>query len=111
MDVIAEQRLDLLYPDGELVPVHIRIGRPQPHPDGKGDWGCLAEATGLRIWDGPQEFFGEGSLQALMLTARFLHSMLLAEIERGAAMPVWPDGSEMGLNTIFGFPHRTAGSQ
>jgi hypothetical protein len=104
MDVIAEHRLDVLYPDGEMVPVHVRIGRPRPHPEGKGDWGCVVQAEGLRIWDGPSELFGEGSLHALMIAASFLHRMLSAEVERGA-VPHWQGGAEaLDIDGLFVLP-------
>ena len=92
MDVIAEHRVDVLYPDGEIRPVHLRIGRPRPHPEGRGDWGCVVQAEGLRLWEGPAELFGEGSLHALMIGAGFLHRMLCSEVERGA-VPRWPGGT------------------
>ena len=101
MDVIAEHRLNVLYPDGEMVPVHVRIGRPHPHPAGKGDWGCVVQAEGLRIWQGPSELFGEGSLHALMIAASFLHRILSAEVERGA-VPHWQGGAEaLDIDGLF----------
>ena len=106
MDMVAEQWLDVLYPEGEMVQVHVRIGRPQPHPAGKGDWGCVVQAEGLRIWEGPSELFGEGSLHALMIAASFLHSMLSAEVERGA-VPHWQGGAEaLDIDGLFVLPGR-----
>jgi hypothetical protein len=82
MDVIAEQRLLVVFPDGETKPVILRIGRPFPHP--KMDHVCPVQAEGLRLWQGPTEFVGVGTWHALMLAIRFLREMLTAEVERGA---------------------------
>ena len=82
MDVIAEHRLVATFPDGELVPVVLRVGRPYAHP--KGDHACPVQAEGLRLWDGPSDIFGVGTWHALMLGLRFLRSMLATEAERGA---------------------------
>ncbi len=84
MDVVAEHRLVVLYPDGELVPVYLRVGRPRPHP--KGDHVCLVQAEGLRLWEGPTEFGGVDSFHALMIGLRFLYNMLSTEVERGAIL-------------------------
>lgn len=106
MDVVAEHRLDVLYPDGEMVQIDIRIGRPQPHPAGKGDWSCIVQAVGLRAWEGPSELFGEGSLHALMIAAGFLHRMLSVEVERGA-VPHWKGGAEaLDIDGLFVLPDR-----
>jgi hypothetical protein len=100
MDVIAEHRLVVLYPDGELVPVYLRIGRPGPHP--KGDFVCPVQAEGLRLWKGPAELAGVDTLHALMIALRFLHDMLSSEVERGAVLH-WEGGNQsLQLSDLFG---------
>lgn len=91
MDVVAERRLIATFPDSAVVPVCLRIGRPRPHP--KGDWICPVEAEGLRLWQGPTEFFGVGSWHALMIGLRFLHEMLATEVRNGAVFH-WEDGQQ-----------------
>src|SRR5438876_681954 len=56
MDVIAEHRLEAHYPDGVVVSVCLRVGRPKPHSNG--DYVCPVQAEGLRLWQGPKEFWG-----------------------------------------------------
>jgi hypothetical protein len=82
MDVIAEERLVATFLDGSPVPVVLRIGRPYAHSEC--DFACPVQAEGLRIWQGPKEFFGVSNWQSLMLALRFLRSMLATEVERGA---------------------------
>jgi hypothetical protein len=102
MDTVAEQRIDFLYPDGRLVPVRVRLGRPYPHP--KGDWACVVQAEGLRVWQGPAELFGVGPIHAIMIGAKFLHSMLSVEVERGA-VPHYEGGTaSMSIDALFVFP-------
>jgi hypothetical protein len=99
MDVIAERRLTVLYPDGELVPVCLRIGRPKPHQ--KGNYVCAVQAEGLRLWQGPKEFFGVDSFQALTIGVRLLYEILSAEVERGAVLH-WEGGKEaISLSDLF----------
>jgi hypothetical protein len=106
MDVVAEHQIDVLYPDGEMISVHIRVGRPQPHPEGNGDWGCEVQAEGLRIWEGPNKLYGVGSLHALMIAVGFLHRMLSAEVERGAVLH-WQGGEEaLCADDLFVLPGR-----
>ncbi|WP_020470725.1 hypothetical protein [Zavarzinella formosa] len=83
-DVIAEQRLRVRYPDGELAPVVLRIGVPKPHP--AGDHICSVQAEGLRIWQGPKALYGVGTFHALMIGIRFLQKVLAIEVERGAVL-------------------------
>jgi hypothetical protein len=108
MDVIVEHRLDMLYSDGETREVRLRVGRPRPHPDGRGDWGCEVQAEGLRAWKGPTEVFGEGSLQALMLGTNLLRRMLSAEVARGAVARWQGEDDEGGgildVDVLFGLP-------
>lgn len=92
MDVIAEDRLDMLYPDGEMVPVHIRIGRPQLPPQSTGEWFCLIQADGLRFCKCSPKVFGEGSFHTLMLAFYALRLALNYEVEQGA-IPHWQDGT------------------
>ena len=99
MDTLAEQQLAVLYSDGELVPVRLRIGRPSPHP--KGDFVCSVQADGLRLWQGPTEFAGVSSFQALVLGLRFLYHVLSFEVENGAVVH-WEDGEHtLDVHELF----------
>jgi hypothetical protein len=102
MYAVAEQRIDFLYPDGQLVPVHVRLGRPYLHP--KGDWACLVQTEGLPERGDPTELFGFGPMHALMIGARFLHLRLSSEVARGA-VPHYEGGRDvMSINSLFVFP-------
>jgi hypothetical protein len=99
MDVIAEHRLVALFPDGGPVPVCLRVGRPTPHPNG--DYVCLVQAEGLRVWEGPSAIVGVGSWHALLLGLRFLRSMLAAEVKGGAVFH-WEGGQhEVSVEELF----------
>lgn len=84
MDVIAELRLLVLYPDGAAVPVNMRVGRPVARTEG--DWVCPVEAEGLRMWQGPDEIYGIGAWHALMMGQRFLREILTSEVRQGAVL-------------------------
>jgi hypothetical protein len=100
MDVIAEHTVDVLYPEGKLVRVHLRVGRPFPHAQ-QGDFACTVSADGLRGWERPTEIFGVGSLHALMLGLRFLYYGLAVELERGAILH-WEGGEQvLALDELF----------
>ncbi len=102
MDFIAEEQLDVLYPDGELVPVELRIGTPQRREDRNG-WGCVAQAEGLRAEGRPREMYGLSSLQSLMIACCFLYRMLLIEVEQGAILRERDRPEEFSLDTLFIF--------
>ena len=89
MDVIAERQLVAVFPDSGPASVHLRIGRPAPHP--KGGWVCPVQAEGLQLWQGSSSIAGEDSWQALLLALRFVQAMLSAEAERGVVFH-WEDG-------------------
>jgi hypothetical protein len=99
VDVIAEHRIDVLYPDGERDPVLFRVGRPRPHPEG--DHACPVSAGGLRIWSGETELRGVGSFHALMIGVRFLYDMLSVEVERGATLHREDGGDALDLTDLF----------
>jgi len=100
MDVVAEQELSALFPDGRLTPVRVRVGHPRPRPTG--EWACPVEVEGLPGWQGSRDIFGEGSLQALMLGLRLLRSVLLNETARGTVFH-WPDGQDaVRVELLFG---------
>ena len=100
MDVIAEHRLEVHYPDGIVVSVCLRVGRPKPHSNG--DYVCPVQAEGLRLWQGPKEFWGVGSFHALIIGIRFLHNMLSVEVENGAKLH-WEGGMQpLKLSDLFG---------
>ena len=98
MELIAEEHIDLRHLDGTITQIHFRIHKPQPHPEGKGDWGCVVEARGL--WDDPIEIFGEGSFQALMLAISYMRKMTTYEVERGNVL-LWCDGTDGELSSLF----------
>jgi hypothetical protein len=107
--VVAEHRIAVLYPDGQLKPVRIWVGQPHPHP--QGDFVCPIGADGLRIWEGSTELFGVGSFHALLVGLGFLYRVLSQEVESGAILR-WPDSEQvLDLRELFGplFPdrHRT----
>jgi hypothetical protein len=81
MEIVAEQGLSALFPDGRLVPVHFRVGRPHRRPTG--EWACPVEVDGLPGWQGSVDIFGVDSLQALTLGCRLLRSVLLDATARG----------------------------
>jgi Domain of unknown function (DUF6968) len=100
MDLVAERVLVALYPDGESVHVHLRIGRPVPHPNG--DWCCEVAAEGLRLWRGPKPFRGVDSWQALLIGLQFLRDILSREAERGAVYH-WEGGEHpIRVDELFG---------
>lgn len=104
IDAVAEERIDVKYADGTMIPVHLRMSRPHPHPDGQGDWNCVVLAEGLKIWEGPRRLHGEGSCQTLMIASWFLYKMLTAEIERGAVVCYPGETEKVDLDALFLFP-------
>jgi hypothetical protein len=92
MDVVADQELSALLPDGRVVRVHVRVGRPHPRPTG--EWACPIDVEGLPGWQGSRDVFGEGSLQSLMLGLGLLRSVLLDATARGTVFR-WPDSEEL----------------
>ena len=99
MEVIAEHKLLVLYPDGAAIPVCLRVGPLIPHP--KGDWVCWVQAEGLRLWQGPTSLFGDGSWHALMVGLRFLQEMLAGEVRQGAVLH-WENGEyPTSLEEVF----------
>jgi hypothetical protein len=89
MDVVAEYRMNLKYPDGEIVPVRLRIGRPRELPSG--NWHCDADIEGrLRIHSTANGPLSAGSdagtaWQALVFALRFLSRLLRSEVRHGGA--------------------------
>src|SRR4051794_38267402 len=81
MEIVVEQELSALFPDGRVVPIRMRVGRPHPRPTG--EWACPVEVDGLPSWQGSRDIFGEGPLQALTLGLRLLRSALLDAAVRG----------------------------
>ena len=100
MDVIAEHRMVATFPDSGPLAVCLRVGRPEPHPNG---YACEVQAEGLPGWQGPKKIFGVGSWQALLLGLRYLKIMLDYEVSRGAVFH-WEDGEHvLRVEEIFGF--------
>ena len=101
MDVVAEKRLVAVYPDGASTPIHLRVGRPMPHP--RGDWFCEVVAEGLRHWQGPSKICGVETWQALMLGLRFLREVVRSEVRDGAVFH-WEDGEHvLYIDKLFPF--------
>src|SRR5262249_51342969 len=99
MNVIAERRLVAVYPGVASVPVCLRIGRPQPRPDG--EWACPVQGEGLRLWEGPIDLLGVDGWQALMIGLRFLREMLTREAEQGTVFH-WENGEgPVSLDEVF----------
>ncbi len=72
-DVIAERQLDARDASDAPISVIVRIGRPEPHPDG--GWVCPLQILGL----GDEKVYaagGEDSLQALLLGVKMARTHL-----------------------------------
>ena len=92
MDVVAETRLVAVFDSGMSAKVALRIGRPVPHP--KGDWVGTVQIDGFQAWAGSCEIYGVDSWQTLILSLRFVRSILLQEVEFGTAFH-WEDGMDV----------------
>ena len=72
-----------IKPDGAVVPLVVRIGRPTPDPRGD-EWACPSEIDGLD--DRYADMVGVSSIQAMALALRLVRTMLADTIQRGAAL-------------------------
>ena|SRR5579871_4772773 len=99
MDVIAERRLEALYPDIGLTSIHLRIGRPVPRDER--DWSCPVQVEGLRLWHGFGEFAGVDSWQALLLALGFVQAILSAEAERGVVFHWESSEDAISIEELF----------
>jgi hypothetical protein len=85
-DVLVEQAVDVLYPDGERVVVRLRVWPPVTNPAGGAS--CAVFAEGLRgwPWDIPVEIAGISAFHALAQGLQFLYGMVADDVGRGAVL-------------------------
>ena len=102
MKAIAEYRLHLKYPDGEMVPVRLRIGRPEQLPTGL--WQCETEANGLRPAFGTVPTPSSTSWQALVWALRLLYRLLRSDVSRGTVLYDESGKYPIHLDELFPFP-------
>ena len=101
MDIIAEERIEVLHPDGDSRDVQLRIGRPRLSARSGDEWVCEVQANGLRIFEDPTELFGVGSLHTLMIGVEFLRRILAIEVERGAILRWHGEADPIHLDELF----------
>lgn len=109
MDVIAEYRLQLKYPDGKRVPVCLRLGRPVCRPTGI--WECDGEVEGelsvnpARGEPFPAGGIGSTSWRALMAALRSVSNLLRMEVNHYEAMLRDETGRfPVHFDEVFPFP-------
>ena len=96
-NAIAERKLVCVKPDGQRVPVTLRIGKPYPASDV--DWACPVALEGLQ----PKlaDMHGVDSFQALMLAQKLLLQLMLGVIEDGGSFRDDEDDSPVDINRLF----------
>jgi hypothetical protein len=101
-DVLVEQGVDVLYPDGERVMVRLRVWDPVTNPAGGAT--CAVYADGLRAWpwDVPYEMPGVSAFHALAQGLQFLYGMLAIDVSRGAVLHLEGDPQRaIPLDALF----------
>jgi hypothetical protein len=105
MDVIAEFRLHLKYPNGKMNAVRLRVARPVQRSDGV--WDCYGEIEGglrLTFTDGhplPASGMGSTSWQALMGALRSMCEFVRIE---GAKLYEESGRFPIHFDEVFPFP-------
>jgi hypothetical protein len=96
-DAIAERTLMCVKPNGQRVPVTLRIGKPYPASDV--DWACPVALEGLepRLLD----IHGVDSFQALMLAQKLLLQLMTGILEDGGRFEDDEDGSPIDIKELF----------
>jgi hypothetical protein len=96
-DTIAERTLMYVKPNGQRVPITLRIGKPYPASDA--DWACPVALEGLepRLPD----IHGVDSFQALMLAQKLLLQVMTAVLEDGGRFEEGEDGSPVDITKLF----------
>ncbi len=93
--VVASRQLTARRSDGTERAVVVEIGAPV-HLEADGPWWCPFRIQGLG--DGSvQSIAGEDSLQALVLSFRYLAGMLPYDAERQGETIAWLDGDDLGI--------------
>ncbi|MBN4059224.1 hypothetical protein JYT22_01070 [Endomicrobium sp. AH-315-J14] len=98
VEVIAEQYVIFVQPDGTRVPGAIRIGKPQL-VDGTAAR-CAVAIPGLH--ESLPGTAGEGTLQALMLAGSLCHDLLTGFVERGGRILYADSDEDFALDATFG---------
>ena len=96
-DAVAERTLVCVKPNGERVPVTLRIGKPYPASDV--DWACPVALEGLERK--LPDIHGVDSFQALMLAQKLLLQLMTGVIEDGGRFEDDEDGSPIDLKKLF----------
>jgi hypothetical protein len=94
VDPIAVRELEARTAAGEVRPVLVRFGRPEPDPLPGGDWRCAFQVTGIGD-DGVEHAFGVDAVQALQLAFVAVGARLYAA---GARLGItWLGMSDLGF--------------
>jgi hypothetical protein len=95
MTWIAEHHVVFILPDGTRRPGRIAIAAPLQRAE---DCACEVILEGL---DRPTTLFGESTLQALLLAARFLGTRLQTHRSRGIRVVDPTEGVDVPLDAFF----------
>lgn len=95
-EVIAKRNLEFRTPDGVIVPVSIRIGKPQADPNPGGAWRCSVQIEGFHDSLGTRWVSGEDSYQALLLAIEIVFVDVEGEVRR-ANLILTSGEKELGL--------------
>lgn len=94
---IAERELVWVKPDGERVPITLRIGKPYRT---KGDdWVCPVAAEGFQTK--LADMHGIDSFQALMLAQGLLAKLMIGAVEDGGHFLNVDDDTPVDVNRLF----------
>ena len=105
-DVIIERVLEWRTPRARRT-VAVRIGRPVPDPEPRGDWLCPIQFVGFRRagLSGVQPILGVDALQALVLALGHIQLELSALQDdlhtSGRARLTWLGSADLGFPAIF----------
>lgn len=94
-DPIAIRELEAETADGQVHPVVVRLGRPEPDPLPGGDWRCPFQIVG--IGDGAVQFsFGIDAVQALQLAFVIMGAQLFGANGQRQRI-TWFGGPDLGF--------------
>ena len=94
---IAERALVYVKPNGERVPVTLRLGTPYRSSDV--DWACPVAAEGLYSKLG--DIHGVDSFQALMLAQKLLLQLMAGAVEDGGNFRNVEDDTPIDVQRLF----------
>jgi hypothetical protein len=97
---IAETNVVFVYPDGKRVPGRIAIAAPVRRDR---DCACAIALDGMQPMKGP--IYGEDTLQALLLAARFMGMTLHDFLDRGGRVLHPAEDTDVPLDAYFGALH------